>query len=168
MPSPAPLASEGTTARLVAIGQHIRAHRKTLGVSATAAAEAAGISRVTLHRIEHGEASVTIGAWLNALESLGLQLEVVLRCEPKLPFSIATKRVQARADALPRTIHPAKYPQLHKLAWQLRPTTRLTHAEALGLYERNWRHLDREQMLPHERVLIAKLTRTLGRGHLLV
>jgi len=35
--------------------------RKALRVSATVAAEAAGMSRVTLHRIEKGEPSVTMG-----------------------------------------------------------------------------------------------------------
>ncbi len=37
---------------LPALGAGIRARRKQLRVSATAAAEAAGLSRVTLHRIE--------------------------------------------------------------------------------------------------------------------
>jgi transcriptional regulator with XRE-family HTH domain len=36
---------------------------KALKVSATTAAEAAGMSRMTLHRIERGEPSVTMGAY---------------------------------------------------------------------------------------------------------
>ena len=40
--------------RLQELGAQIRARRKALGVSATAAAESAGMSRVTLHRIEKG------------------------------------------------------------------------------------------------------------------
>ena len=53
--------------KLTALGQKIRSQRKALRITATATAEAAGMSRVTLHRIEQGEASVTIGAYLNAI-----------------------------------------------------------------------------------------------------
>jgi transcriptional regulator with XRE-family HTH domain len=64
-------------ARLAELGERIREHRKRLKVSAVATAEAAGMSRVTLHRIERGEASVTIGAYMNAVAALGLDLRVV-------------------------------------------------------------------------------------------
>ncbi|MFG6415730.1 helix-turn-helix domain-containing protein [Roseateles sp. DC23W] len=43
------------------LGARIRAQRQRQRVSATHAAEAAGLSRVTLHRIERGEPSVTMG-----------------------------------------------------------------------------------------------------------
>jgi len=47
--------------QLIEIGRRIRTERKSLGISAIATSEAAGISRVTLHRIEKGVPSVTIG-----------------------------------------------------------------------------------------------------------
>jgi len=50
--------------KLIAMGKRIHAHRKALRISATTAAEAAGMSHVTLHRIENGEPSVTMGAYL--------------------------------------------------------------------------------------------------------
>ena len=62
MPATAPATGEIAAARLLALGEQLRAQRKRLGVSATTAAEAAGMSRVTLHRIERGEPSVTMGA----------------------------------------------------------------------------------------------------------
>ena len=61
---------------LVTLGHQIRAHRKALGVNATVAAESAGISRVTWHRIEKGEASVAMGAYAKALDTLGLKLGI--------------------------------------------------------------------------------------------
>ena len=74
MPSPAPLTSEQCAAQLQALGAQIRAQRKALRLSATVTAEAAGLSRVTLHRIEKGEPSVTMGAWCNTMAALGLVL----------------------------------------------------------------------------------------------
>jgi transcriptional regulator with XRE-family HTH domain len=62
---------------MAAIRSPIRAHRKRLGVNGTTTAEAAGMSRVTLYRIERGEPSVTMGAYIGALDALGLELEVV-------------------------------------------------------------------------------------------
>ncbi len=77
MPAAAPSLADAVAARLVAIGVRIRAHRKKLGVNGTTAAEAAGMSRVTLYRIERGEPSVTMGAYIGALDALGLELDVV-------------------------------------------------------------------------------------------
>ena len=42
----------------------------------TTTAEAAGLSRVTLHRIERGEPAVTIGAYLNVITALGRHLDI--------------------------------------------------------------------------------------------
>jgi transcriptional regulator with XRE-family HTH domain len=76
MPSSAPILSGPAAKLLKALGEQVRAHRKALGVSATVTAEAAGLSRVTLHRIEKGEPAVTMGAYLNAMSALGLALGV--------------------------------------------------------------------------------------------
>ncbi len=76
MPSPAPTATHATTAQLSRVGQCIARQRKALGVSAVDTAASAGMSRVTLHRIERGEASVTMGAYLNAASALGLVVEM--------------------------------------------------------------------------------------------
>src|SRR5690554_3292462 len=53
-------------AMLQAMGARLRARRKALGVSAIAAAESAGISRVTWYRMEQGEPSVAGGIWASA------------------------------------------------------------------------------------------------------
>ena len=44
----------------------------------------------------------------------------------------------------------------------------LTPEQALGLYERNWRHVDVDALEPKERALVAALTSQLGEGRLLV
>src|SRR5574343_1891470 len=72
MPSKTPPSLPAVTEQLAALGIRIRARRKALKVSATALAEAAGMSRVSVHRIEQGEPSVTMGAYLNVLAALGM------------------------------------------------------------------------------------------------
>lgn len=75
MPAKSPVTTDASTAQLQALGAHIRSQRKALRLSATVTAEAAGVSRVTLHRIEKGEPSVTIGAWCSAMAALGMVLQ---------------------------------------------------------------------------------------------
>jgi len=155
MPAKAPPITPGVAAELAALAQRIRALRKQQKVSATDAAEAAGMSRVTLHRIERGEPSVTMGAYLGAMAAVGLQLQVA---EPPAPA----------ASALPAVVRVQDYPALKQLAWQLPGVTELSPAQALDLYERNWRHLDREHLAPRERQLLLALVNELGGGRLLV
>jgi transcriptional regulator with XRE-family HTH domain len=157
MPTPNPVAPAAVTEKLLALGRQIRAYRKALRVSATAAAQAAGMSRVTLHRIENGEASVTMGAYLNAMAALGLDFGLLAP-----PAQTGQPQAPDSQDAIPVRIRLADYPQLKQLAWQVHGTDELTPAEALGIYERNWRHLDPQAMQPHERHLIDALRRALG------
>jgi transcriptional regulator with XRE-family HTH domain len=131
----------------------VRERRKDLRVSAVAAAEAAGISRVTLHRIEKGEPAVTMGAYLRVMAALGLQLSAGL---PQAPAEVP------RAGWLPARIRIADYPWLKQLAWQIHGPQELTPREALGIYERNWRHLDTATLSPAEKDLVEALRLALG------
>jgi transcriptional regulator with XRE-family HTH domain len=160
MPAVAPDTGEMVAAALAALGERLRAERKRLGVSAVTAAEAAGMSRVTLHRIERGEPSVTMGAYANAAAALGLALGV------NAPPPAAPSRAQ-QAGA-PQRILLAEHPQLARLAWQHLGAAEVTPAEALNLYERNWRHIDQAALAPHERALIHDLVTSLGGSRLLV
>lgn len=159
MPAKAPPIGELLAARLQTLGARIRAHRERQKISATVAAEAAGMSRVTLHRIERGEPSVTMGAYLSAIDAVGLQLE--LRDPQARPVSADTASV-------PERVRLADFPQLKRLAWQLHDVDELSPAEALNLYERNWRHVDHARMEPAERALLQALVDRLGGGRLLV
>ena len=137
---------------LIELGRKIRAQRKTLGVNATATAEAAGISRVTLHRLERGESTVNMGAYASVMLALGLNL------------AIGTRVDETHAGFIPVRIHLDDYPQLKKLAWQIKADADLTPTEALGVYERNWRHLDHLALSTSERQLIDALRLGLGKG----
>ena len=159
MPAAAPPIPDHLGPRLQALGERIRAQRKQHRLSAATAAEAAGMSRVTLHRIERGEPSVTMGAYLSAMDALGLRLDIA---EPTPPAGRA-----GRDAAMPRRIRIDDYPQLRRIAWQRRGGE-LTPAEALNLYERNWRHVDTAALDAHERALVDGLVATLGKGQLLV
>jgi len=162
MPSRSPLAPAHVAAKLAALGERLRARRKALKVSAVDAAEAAGMSRVTLQRIERGEPSVTMGAYIGAATAVGLELELIDPREPR-------RGGGARGKApFPARIRLADYPQLRKLAWQLHGVATLTPEDALGLYERNWRHVDTAALDSGERALVNALAQHLGGGRLLV
>jgi transcriptional regulator with XRE-family HTH domain len=163
MPARSPQSSPPAKAKLAALGERIRERRKALKVSAVDAAEAAGMSRVTLHRIERGEPSVTMGAYLGAASAVGLELEVVNPRERRRDGGKARGK-----PPFPARIRLADYPQLKKLAWQLHGVASVTPEDALGLYERNWRHVDTVALDPAERALVSALAQHLGGGRLLV
>lgn len=158
MPSTAPALPPELAERLARLGERLRATRKHQKVSATATAESAGMSRVTLHRIEQGEPSVTIGAWAAVASALGLQLD------------LADPAAAAPGWRLPggKRIKLADYPQLKQLAWQLQGVKEVTPQEALSLYERNWRHVDRGRLDMKEIALVNALAMTVGQGRPLV
>ena len=163
MPALSPPASAAATALLTLLGRRIRDHRKALSVSATDAAEASGISRVTLHRIERGEPSVAMASYMNAIAALGLELEIVRPSAKHLPPAD-----NDNAIPVPSSLRLADYPQLKRLAWQRGGVPRVSPQEALSLYERNWRHVDMAAMDPHERALLSALAQQWGGGRLLV
>lgn len=154
-----PETTTATAEYLVELGKHIRAHRKALRVSAVTTAESAGISRVTLHRIERGAPSVTMGAYLSAMTALGLGLNVRARSDAH-----SKAGNQGQPGWIPARIDLERYPQLKQLAWQVQGTNELKPAEALDIYERNWRHVDASALEPQERNLIEALRLAFGEG----
>ena len=161
MPTTNPPLSPSCDTLLQALGQNIRARRKALGVSATVTAEAAGISRVTLHRIEKGEPSVTIGAWANTLVALGLEWQTRWPGDtPPTPSPAMTEP----AHWLPVRLPLNDYPQLKALAWHVHGTPTITPVEALDIYERNARHLDIQALSEPERALLNALQTAFGRN----
>jgi transcriptional regulator with XRE-family HTH domain len=78
------------------LGENIRLARLRRGFSMELLAERAGMSRTTLRSIERGDGGVTLGAYANALHSLGLHEDLALL---------------ARDDELGRKLQDAKLPQ---------------------------------------------------------
>lgn len=154
MPAKAPEITADTAHQLHAMGDRIRAQRKKLRISATVAAEAAGMSRITWHRIEKGEPAVTMGAWINAVTVVGMTL--------RIPETEATNA--NRQGWIPARIRLADYPELEKLAWHVHDAQVLSAREALDIYERNLRHLDAETLSAEESQLIQALRDAFGRS----
>lgn len=61
-------------------------------------------------------------------------------------------------------VHIEDYPQLKRLSWNMRENTVLTEAEALSLYERNWRLVNKAQLDKKEQELIDYLIKSFGNG----
>lgn len=152
MPARAPTITSTTADKLSVLGKQIRAHRKALRISATTVAEAAGMSRVTLHRIENGEPSVTMGAYLSAMAALNMNFGFTKTTE-----SSASELNSEHQGWIPARIHLSDYPQLKQLAWQVHGTDELTPIEALNIYERNWRHINVQSLEPREQQLVEAL-----------
>lgn len=150
MPTKPPPIARVARSQLQEIGRQIRARRKDLGVNATAAAESAGMSRVTWYRIEKGEPSVAAGAYANALAALGLVRWAVSPDTADTPAG-------APVGWLPAVVRIADYPELKRLAWNLQGTDTLSPRDALAIYQRNWRHVDEAALDAHERALVAAL-----------
>ena len=119
------------------------------------------MSRVTLYRIERGEVSVAIGAYLSVIDALGLKLELT---DPLAPKSDPGPH----SHKLSQKVRIYDYPQLKKLAWQLKDTVKISPKEALELYERNWRHVNLKEMNAHEQEFLDALLAAFGRERLLV
>jgi DNA-binding XRE family transcriptional regulator len=159
MSKSSPPSAAQTLSELKALGAQLRAQRKALKVNATVAAEAAGISRVTLHRIEKGEPSVTMGAWANVAAALGMQFNLELRQQ-----QASQNYSHSHGEGWwPVRIALADYPQLKALAWQVQGTDQLTPVEAHDIYERNARHLDLATMSEDEQALRQALQEAFGK-----
>jgi transcriptional regulator with XRE-family HTH domain len=124
------------------LGARIASERKALGLRALSAARSAGISRVTLHRIEKGETS---------------DEQAPQNQQAKTPLTFDGPNIRI-----------GDYSQLTALAWQLDVNTLLTDVEARGIYERNKRFLDVQQINSNERTLMQRLIAEKDMENLLV
>lgn len=61
-------------------------------------------------------------------------------------------------------LHIAEYPQLRLIAWNRKDDDLIEEDEALALYERNWRYVDRAHITEKEQQLIDRLVTQYGNG----
>ena len=162
-----PLLSEAENQLLAEFGARLRMARQRRHLSAQHVADLANITRVTLHRAELGDAAVTMGTYIKVMAAMDLGADVALLArDDKTGHLLQDARLPARrvGTTFPRRIRLSKYPQLKSIAWSLADDAEVGPAEALQLYERNWRHVDTASMEPTERALLARLTATIGMG----
>ncbi len=157
MPTRKPTPDQPNTLQARHLGSALRARRKALGINMAAAAEVAGMSRVTWHRLEKGEPGVAWGFVLAAAAALGLDLRL------GDPGDAAMEAAPRLDEFLPLRIHLADFPGLRRLAWQVgEGVEALTPREAFGLYARNLRHLDTDALSTRERWLLHALREVYG------
>lgn len=141
MPARNPAVSDASQEALAVIGDAIRSRRRQLGVSAAVAAvaaEFAGMSRVTFHRVESGAASVTVGALMNAAVAVGLHIQLTAASpQPK-----DRDETESGLSEVPEQVRVGDYPLLRAAAWQLDADSRLNAFEALRTYRENPHRLD--------------------------
>ena len=124
---------------------------------------------MTLRRVEAGEPAVTMATYVKVLATLGLAQDLVLVARDTLGRRLQDEQLQRPVGVKPpAVIRLADYPLLREIAWSTDPKTELSPTEAFAIYERNWRHLDRDAMGAKERKLLERLTATVGNGVLLV
>ena len=149
--------SNDAISQLADIGQLIRQHRKSFKITANAVAQTAGISRVTLHRIEKGEPTVSMGAYLNVVSALGLNLHLSAEGSREGGGNRGNEANGNDVDTLPVRLSFSDYPQLKELAWHVQGADELSLVEAHSIYERNKRFLDIANLSDSEQKLIELL-----------
>lgn len=161
-------------ARLLSeLGMRLRMARKRRGMSAEKLAELAGITRVTLNRIEVGEpAAATLGTLTRVMGALGMAGDLMLLArDDRVGHQLRDANLlQPKKPALPRLIALKDLPYLRTVAaWHLPDAdTRLTPEEVFNLYERNWRHIEPDKIVGKEAAVLKRLTNTVGKGVMLV
>ena len=78
MPSKPPVIFPQEQILLIAMGERIRLARLRRKLTATSVAQRAGISRTSLHKVEAGDGTPTMGTYLRVLAALGLERDLEL------------------------------------------------------------------------------------------
>lgn len=81
--------------QLATFGEHVRGWRMVLGLTAQQVADRAGITRVTLSKIETGQPGVAFGSVAQVLRALGTLDTMVAAVDP-----LASDLGRLRADTL--------------------------------------------------------------------
>ena len=153
------MGSPKTKSALERLGHDIRTARLRRGIAVADLAVRAGTSPSSIGRLEKGDRQVAWGSLLAAAEVLGMELH--------LGIGKAATGGEASAilldETLPLHIRLKDYPGLRLLAWQVgEAVDTLSPREAFGLYTRNARHLQEDELLPGEQSLLRALRHVFG------
>jgi transcriptional regulator with XRE-family HTH domain len=159
------------------LGARIAALRQSKRMRQEDVAAAAGVGRATVREIEHGSATAEIGSYLRVLKVLDVldNVNLVVQAAPHLAEGAARPVMRVRSPrpgALVRRIDHARgtnvvrlddYPQLAQIGWN-RAVREVTGADALALYEANWRFVEQDKLTVREKALLDRLVKKYGHG----
>lgn len=98
MPGKAPLAFPSESRLLTGLGERLRLARLRRRLTTTTVAQRCDISRPTLAKVERGDPSVTVGAYLRVLATYGLEGDLA----PVANDDALGRRLQDLALPIPR------------------------------------------------------------------
>lgn len=124
-----------------ALGLKLRDARRRARLTQAQLADLAGMPRQKLIQLEQGKPGVAVGAYAAVVAALGLEVNLE-----------------------PARVRLGDYPQLRQIAWNRSQEDRIPERDALALYERNWRLVDRDRMPRHEQALLERLVEQYGAG----
>ena len=118
MPRTHPPIFPATAKQLAALGERLRLARLRRRYSAESVAVRAGITRVTLARVEKGDSGTSMGAYVAVLRVLGLQSDIdgiarddqLGRKLQDLEMSVGRTAPRRRAGGSPRVAESKKLP----------------------------------------------------------
>jgi len=114
---------------LVTLGERLRLARRRRHRTAEDVAAQAGITRVTLRRVEGGEPAVMMGTYVKVMAALELAQDLVLVARDDTHGRrLQDERLQTRPAAAkpPQPIRLANYPMLREIAWSSDPAAMVT------------------------------------------
>lgn len=141
---------------LKVIGEKIKAERKRLKLPQADTAEASGIDRRTLGRIEKGQSSVTIGAYVTVMNGLNIKLTATT------PVDALKEEKQHREQFLPLLINLNEYRALRDCAWHITGEDFVEPSVAYRLYQERITLIDRKLLADKEIALMAALEKVYG------
>ena len=109
MPASSDLSSVVERQLLLQLGERLKAARTKQGITTTALAERAGISRMTLRAVEAGEPSPTMGSYLRVMSALGLSHDLALLASEVLRPAVNSPDADSRSPSLTVTAVDARH-----------------------------------------------------------
>lgn len=141
MPASSRLPSAFERQLLIQLGERLRHIRREQGLTTTALAERAGVSRMTLSAVEAGEPAPTMGTYLRVLSALGHAGDLALVASGELrsdPADKPTAKVVLGARTTEHDIQDLQSLLLHEEAVKLMRQQPRLIARALATLEK-WR-----------------------------